>query len=83
MRSPSHFPATATMFGFGVRTLQNVVSSPRSVASPQADSSPQADVGEIDTRAPFKSVKAAVSLFGDSGSPRARPITKKTKAEEV
>jgi len=27
--------------------------------------SPKSDVGEIDTRAPFASVKAAVSLFGD------------------
>ncbi|KAH6775850.1 hypothetical protein C2S52_013411 [Perilla frutescens var. hirtella] len=81
------------MFGFTVRTLQNGFGSPRSpssVASPAhgrvesstVSSSPKADIGEIDTRAPFESVKAAVSLFGEVISPRARPVTKKTKAEE-
>ncbi|KAK6154586.1 hypothetical protein DH2020_008834 [Rehmannia glutinosa] len=82
------------MFGFSVKTWQNGFGSPRSVGSPgSVDSpartespgftnSPKVDVGEIDTRAPFESVKAAVSLFGEVISPRARPVTKKTKAEE-
>lgn len=85
------------MFGFSVRTWQNGIGSPKSVGSPSSvdspatarvespktNGSPKLDVGEIDTRAPFESVKAAVSLFGEVISPRARPVTKKTKAEEV
>lgn len=63
--------------------LQNGFGSPRSVGSPNAGG--DSDVGKIDTRAPFESVKAAVSLFGDVISPKSRPVpvVKKTKAEEV
>ncbi|KAL7142887.1 hypothetical protein ABFS83_08G154700 [Erythranthe nasuta] len=78
----------------GIGSPKSVVGSPSSVDSPATAAarvvesplgntgSPKLDVGEIDTRAPFESVKAAVSLFGEVISPRARPITKKTKAEE-
>ncbi|KAK6149624.1 hypothetical protein DH2020_017149 [Rehmannia glutinosa] len=64
------------MFGFTVKARQDGPGSPRAAISPRSD------VGEIDTRAPFQSVKAAVSLFGEVGSPRSLPVTKKSKAEE-
>ncbi|XP_051125269.1 WEB family protein At1g12150-like [Andrographis paniculata] len=66
------------MSGLTVKTQKNMPESPKASSSHRADV-----VGEIDTSAPFQSVKAAVSLFGDPVSPRASaPATKKSKAEE-
>ncbi|XP_073273143.1 WEB family protein At5g55860-like [Primulina huaijiensis] len=82
------------MFGFNVRTRYSGPASPRSVGSPvsagsptimespRATNSPRPDTGEIDTSAPFQSVKAAVSLFKDVGSPKAMPVNKKSKVDE-
>ncbi|XP_047268339.1 WEB family protein At1g12150-like [Capsicum annuum] len=84
------------MFGFSIRTgRQNASSSPSSMTgspssvggSPKTTTastgSPKAEVGEIDTRAPFQSVRAAVSLFGDTGSsPQSKPTIKRSKTIE-
>eukprot|EP00262_Sarcandra_glabra_P014450 TRINITY_DN4236_c1_g1_i2.p1 TRINITY_DN4236_c1_g1~~TRINITY_DN4236_c1_g1_i2.p1 ORF type:complete len:653 (+),score=201.27 TRINITY_DN4236_c1_g1_i2:379-2337(+) len=44
-----------------------------------ATDSPKPEVGEIDTRAPFQSVRAAVSLFGEGALSAEKPNVKKPK----
>ncbi|KAI3526718.1 hypothetical protein L1887_05980 [Cichorium endivia] len=76
------------MFSFQIRTRPNVATSPsRPAATPSPlTGSPAAAVGEIDTRAPFQSVKAAVNLFGEtspkSGKPAFRRTSPRSKNDE-
>ncbi|CAA7409630.1 unnamed protein product [Spirodela intermedia] len=51
----------------GVKAHQNVADSSKS------------EIGEIDTRAPFESVKAAVSLFGVAAFSSDKPVARKLK----
>ncbi|XP_062088063.1 WEB family protein At1g12150-like [Humulus lupulus] len=44
--------------------------------------SPRTEVGEIDTRAPFQSVKAAVNLFGVVASLKGKPVIKRRPSSE-
>ncbi|KAI3825164.1 hypothetical protein L1987_06640 [Smallanthus sonchifolius] len=67
------------MFGFQVRNRQNVAASPRA-NDPASPTTPA--VGEIDTKAPFESVKAAVNLFVEASPKADRPVLKKSKTME-
>ncbi|KAL4585338.1 hypothetical protein LXL04_009956 [Taraxacum kok-saghyz] len=71
------------MFSFQVRARPNVATSPSRPPGTTPTGSPSAPVGEIDTRAPFQSVKAARNLFGES-SPRSGrvPPAFRTKNDE-
>lgn len=78
------------MFNFQIRTRQNVASSPTGVsispnpggaAGSSPKGSPNATVGEIDTRAPFQSVKAAVNLFGEASPKSGKQRLRKTVDE--
>ncbi|KAG9448583.1 hypothetical protein H6P81_008548 [Aristolochia fimbriata] len=59
----------------GVKTHQNSTESPRN----NSTDSPRREMGEIDTRAPFQSVKAARSLFGEGASVTDSPTLKRPK----
>ncbi|XP_057416614.1 WEB family protein At1g12150-like [Lotus japonicus] len=53
------------------------------MTSVRKSDSPRGEVGEIDTRAPFQSVKAAVTLFGEVAVSRDRYAVKRRSSESV
>ncbi|CDP06362.1 unnamed protein product [Coffea canephora] len=78
------------MFGIHIRTRsldsripagspKPIVGTPRS----SNGGSPRTEVGEVDTSAPFQSVKAAVSLFGDAATSPRKPKNSSAADERV
>ncbi|KAL4562940.1 hypothetical protein LXL04_026971 [Taraxacum kok-saghyz] len=68
------------MYGFQARNRQNAANSSRAPGDPSSTST--AAVGEIDTAAPFASVKAAVTLFVEASPKPDTPVIKKSRAIE-
>ncbi|KAK6932877.1 WEB family, partial [Dillenia turbinata] len=53
-----------------------------SIGSGSGSGSPKTEVGEIDTRAPFQSVRAALSLFGPNATSKENSVKKSKPAAE-
>ncbi|CAI9292435.1 unnamed protein product [Lactuca saligna] len=70
------------MFGFQAKNRQNAAASPAPTStdpSLPSTSSSAAAVGEIDTAAPFESVRAAVTLFVEASPKVDKPVIKKPR----
>ncbi|KAK8602750.1 hypothetical protein V6N13_084953 [Hibiscus sabdariffa] len=70
----------------GQRYLRQTINTPNIMVAKgrqSATNSPKLEVGEIDTSAPFQSVKDAVTLFGEGAFSGEKPAIKKAKAQSA